>query len=239
MKRICLWSCPRNISTAMMYSFIQRPDTTAVDEPMYAHYLKTLNANHPGRDEVLHAQENDGEKVIAQIIMGNYTTPVVFFKQMTHHLLHVNTSFLQHTQNIIFIRNPAQIIASYAQVIPNVSLHDTGIEYQQNLFDHLTKNKWPCIILDSGELLKNPEAMLKKLCTRVGIEFFKDMLHWPAGPKKEDGIWAKYWYANVHKTTGFELQQTSKRPLPPHLEPLYHESKKYYDNLFQYSLKAD
>ena len=239
MKRICLWSSPRNISTAMMYSFAQRPDTTAVDEPLYAHYLRTFNTPHPGRDEILSAQENNGEKVIAEIIMGKYETPIVFFKQMTHHLLHVNTDFLQHTENIIFIRNPAQIIASYSQVVPNVSLHDTGIEYQQNLFNHHTKNNRPCIVLDSGELLKNPEQMLKKLCSQLDIEFYNEMLHWPAGPKHYDGVWAKYWYGNVHKTTGFQPQQTSNRRLPPHLEPLYLECKKYYDNLFQYSLKAE
>ena len=170
---------------------------------------------------------------------GENTYNVVFFKQMTHHLLHVSTDFLQHTENIIFIRNPAQIIASYSQVIPNVSLHDTGIEYQQNLFNHLTKNNWPCIVIDSGELLKNPKQMLKELCAKMDIEFCDEMLHWPAGAKKEDGVWAKYWYANVHKTTGFQLQQTSSRLLPKHLEPLYLESKKYYDNLFQYSLKAE
>lgn len=239
MKRICLWSSPRNISTAMMYSFAQRPDTTAVDEPMYAHYLKTFGATHPGRDEILNTQENDGEKVIANVIMGDYKTPLVFFKQMTHHLLHVNTDFLQHTENIIFIRNPSQIIASYSQIISNVTMHDTGIEYQFNLYNHLQKNNWPCIVLDSGELLKNPEAMLKKLCAALGIDFYEEMLHWIAGPKPYDGVWAKYWYDNVHKTTGFQLQQTSSRPLPPHLEPLYIESKKYYDSLFQYSLKAD
>ena len=64
------------------------------------------------------------------------------------------------------------------------------------------------------------------------------MLHWPAGPKKEDGVWAKHWYDNVHKSTGFEKQQTSSRALPGYLEQLYNESKIYYDELFQHSIKA-
>lgn len=211
----------------------------AVDEPLYAHYLKTFNAQHPGREEILSAMENDGEKVIANVIMGNYNKPVVFFKQMTHHLLHVNTQFLQHTLNVIFIRNPAQIIASYAQVVPDVSLHDIGVEYQHNLFIHLTANNLNCIVLDSGELMKNPELMLKKLCDTLDLEFCNEMMHWPAGPKPYDGVWAEYWYENVHKTTGFQVQQTSSRPLPEHLQPLYEESKAYYDKLYTHSLKAD
>ena len=37
--RIAMWSGPRNISTAMMRSFENRPDTVVIDEPFYAHYL--------------------------------------------------------------------------------------------------------------------------------------------------------------------------------------------------------
>lgn len=239
MKRICLWSSPRNISTAMMYSFAQRPDTTAVDEPMYAHYLSCFNTTHPGMDEVLASMESSGEKVISDVILGSYASSIVFFKQMTHHLLQLNTDFLDKTENIIFIRNPAQIIASYAQVVQEVSLHDIGIEYQYNLFNYLHEKNLSCTVLDSGELLKNPELILKKLCRKIEIVFFPEMLNWPAGPKSYDGVWAKYWYSNVHKTTGFEIQQTSQRPLPAHYEDLYLKSKKYYENLLQHSLKAD
>lgn len=239
MKRICLWSCPRNISTALMYSFAQRPDTVAVDEPMYAHYLNTTGAPHPGREEILCAMQNDGEKVVADVIMGSYNKPVVFFKQMTHHLLNVSTAFLEHTLNIIFIRNPAQIIASYAQVMPSVSLQDIGVEYQYHLFSYLAEKNLHCVVLDSGELMKNPERILTELCNSLGLAFLSEMMHWPAGPKPYDGIWARYWYENVHKTTGFEVQQTSSRPLPEHLQPLYRECRTYYDKLFTHSLKAD
>lgn len=53
--RIALWSGPRNISTALMYAFAQRADTTVVDEPLYAHYLSTSDARryHPGAEEVI------------------------------------------------------------------------------------------------------------------------------------------------------------------------------------------
>jgi hypothetical protein len=61
--RICLWSSPRNISTAMMYSFSQRPDTIVFDEPLYAHYLRATGVVHPGQEDILASQENDGSKV--------------------------------------------------------------------------------------------------------------------------------------------------------------------------------
>ena len=49
--KICLWSGPRNISTALMYSFAQRPQCKVFDEPLYAHYLSNISeetkAKHP------------------------------------------------------------------------------------------------------------------------------------------------------------------------------------------------
>ncbi len=237
-KRICLWSSPRNLSTALMYSFAQRPDTIALDEPLYAHYLWITGAGHPGREEVLQSQEPDGEKVIEKVLLAQYEEPVVFFKQMTHHLVSISSGFLGKMYNIIYIRNPAQIIASYAQVRTEVTMQDIGIAAQWQLFQKLQEAKFPCIVLDSGELLKDAENVLRQLCASLDIPFDAAMLQWPAGPKKEDGVWAKYWYANVHSSTRFEKQATSGRALAPHLQPLYEESKMYYDLLFPYSIKA-
>jgi hypothetical protein len=237
-KRINLWSSPRNISTAMMYSFAQRDDTIVADEPLYAHYLKTTGSNHPGKEEILQAQENDGEKVISKIILGDYDKPIVFFKQMTHHLVNISLDFLSQTKNIIFIRNPKQIIASYAQVRNEVSMQDVGIEKQWWLFNYLKENNLSCIVLDSNEILKSPQNVLQQLCTALQISFNEKMLHWPAGAKLYDGIWARYWYDNVHQSTGFEKQKTSERELPVYLESLYEECKIFYERLYPYSIKA-
>ena len=237
-KRICLWSSPRNLSTALMYSFAQRKDTIAIDEPLYAHYLRITDADHPGKEEILQSQEQDGEKVIQQNISGEYDKPVVFLKQMTHHLVDISTDFLSKTHNIIYIRDPKQIIASYAQVRKEVTMGDIGMAAQWQLYQFLQEKKYSCIVLDSAEILKNPEKVLTELCTALDIPFEPAMLHWQEGPKAEDGIWAKYWYSNVHRSTGFEKQPTSERPLPEYLEPLYKESKHYYDLLYPHSIKA-
>jgi hypothetical protein len=78
--------------------------------------------------------------------------------------------------------------------------------------------------------------VLQQLCERIGIPFQQSMLTWPAGPKPYDGVWAPHWYANVHRSTGFEQQPTSSRPLPDHLEELYHRAYFFYEKMLPFSL---
>jgi hypothetical protein len=229
MKCINLISSPRNISTALMYSFAQRPDTSVLDEPFYAHYLLASHAAHPGKEEVINSQPARVEDVLKQIYA--LKASVVFIKNMSHHLEVMDESFLENVVNIFFIRNPHQIIASYAQVIEKPIMRDIGMEYQYDLYQRLINKGLDPVVLDSGLLLQNPESILTKLCERVGIPFYEAMLRWPAGPKPYDGVWAPYWYANVHKSTGFEKQPTSSRALPPELEDLHRQANFFYEKL--------
>ncbi|MBC8046744.1 MAG: sulfotransferase family protein [Fimbriimonadaceae bacterium] len=215
----------------MMYSFAQRKDTTVVDEPFYANYLKTTGIDHPGKDEVLASQENDGKKVIENIILGGYDTQVVFFKQMTHHLIYLDLSFLHDMKNIMLIRDPKKVLYSYSKVIEQPTLEGIGIKKSFELYEYLEKYNAHYIIIDADNFLKDPEVTLRKICEGCEIEFDINMLHWQAGARKEDGVWAKYWYANVHQSTGFEKYKETEIILPQHLLSVYNEAKKYYDIL--------
>ena len=63
--RVAMWSGPRNISTAMMRAWENRPDTVVVDEPFYAAYLARTGLDHPGRDDVIASQPTDPAEVVA------------------------------------------------------------------------------------------------------------------------------------------------------------------------------
>ena len=191
-----------------MYSFAQRRDTKVFDEPLYAHYLLQSGTKHPARKQVLQSQENDGNKVVNNIILKTHA-PISFHKLMTHFLLNIDTRFLSVVSNIIFIRNPKEIIASYTKVIPNPKMEDIGVKKQYELYNHLDNIGKTPIVLDSKYLLKSPEIILNKLCDILAIPFDKNMLEWDKGARKEDGVWAKYWYQNIHNSTGF-LPYTKK-----------------------------
>ncbi len=236
MKRICIWSGPRNISTALMYSFAQRSDTTVVDEPLYAHYLTSTNAHeyHPGAEEVIADQENDGQKVIEEVIFGDYDTPVVFFKHMTHHLVDLDWSFMKDTINVILTRDPNDMLRSIVHQIPNPTMRDVGYAAHLELMEYLTGIGQQPMVIDSKEVLMNPRQKLTEICENIGIPFEENMLHWEAGTRPEDGIWAKHWYHNVHKSTSFQPYKAKTGPFPEGLRGLLVECEEFY-----FSLVAD
>ena len=238
MKIIHLISGPRNISTALMYSFAQRSDTKVVDEPFYGHYLRQTGAMHPGREEILQAMETDDRKVISRINQEAASTPVYFIKNMAHHLELTDFSFADSHVCVFLIREPAAILTSYHKVRSNPVLADIGLSFQKKMFDRLSANSHTPLVLDSEQVLLNPEAVLGKLCAGTGLPFEKSMLSWKSGPRIEDGIWAKYWYSNVHASTGFGLPSGKAEPLPESLTGVYEEAKPIYDYLYQFSIKA-
>ena len=236
-KRISLWSGPRNISTTLMYSFAQRDDCLVFDEPLYAHYLKNSEAKtyHPGVNQILKSQENDGEKVIQELLSCKKKS-VLFFKNMTHHLLDLDRSFLPKMTNVILTRNPVEMLPSFAEVIDQPELKDVGYQAHVELMDYFQENDIPFIVLDSTRVLKNPKEQLQQLCQSIGIPFQESMLSWKKGSRKEDGVWAPFWYKNVHNSTGFIKYSPKKEAFPEKLKPLLAECEPYYKSLKKFAL---
>ena len=178
--RICLWSGPRNISTALMYSFAQREDTLVLDEPLYAHYLasseKELVERHPVAQVILDTMENDGAKVV-EMMMGEFPSDVVFFKNMTHHLLKLDRSFLSKMINVFLTRHPKEMIASFAKVIPNPTIDDIGYARHTELLDYFETLNIKPIVIDSKRILLNPEKVLTQLCELIEIPFYKKICY--------------------------------------------------------------
>ena len=235
--RICLWSGPRNVSTALLYSFGQRADTRALDEPLYGHYLRVSGAEHPGRDEILPQMEQNGERVVRQTLLGPCDRPVLFVKSMAHHLVEMDRGFLSQLHNVLLIRDPEQMLPSLANQIPEPMLFDTGLAMQTELLDQLLALGQEPPILDSRLLQNHPEAVLPQLCAAVGIEWDPGMLAWPAGPRPFDGCWAPWWYRNVHRSTGFSAYQAKSDPFPARLQPLLEECRPHYERLLARALR--
>lgn len=246
--RLCLWSGPRNVSTALMYSFAQRADTRVFDEPLYAHYLARTPARayHPGAEEVLAAMDHDGERVVREVILqqptadvGGVEPKVLFFKHMTHHLVGLDLGFLEHTVNVLLTRDPRAMLASYARAVASPTLDDVGYRQHTELLAYLRSLGQEPPVLEASQLRSNPRAVLTELCERIGVAFDETMLRWAPGARSEDGVWAKYWYSSVHRSTGFMPDTAQPEPLPPHLEPLWRECVPYYEQLRRSAIGAE
>ena len=207
-RKIMLWSSPRNISTALMYSFAQREDTSVMDEPFYAYYLTHVNpsADHPGKDEILNSQSSNFSEIVTKMEEFN-ERDVLFVKNMTHHLAKTNFNFSRNWCHVILTRNPKSAYNSFKKVIKKPTVLDLGYKEQYSIALKLKEQNIPFYILTSEELLKSPQVELENLCDFLKIKFYKSMLNWDRGGIKEDGVWAKYWYENVHNSQGFHQKK--------------------------------
>lgn len=239
-KRINLWSGPRNVSTALMYSFAQRSDTQVVDEPFYAHYLSKVDVDHPGREDVLQSQPHNPGEVVDDLL-SQQEKEVLFIKNMAHHMIKMGDQLdvlLEKFVHVFLIRDPYEMLLSLSKNIPNPAMRDTAFEWQLHLFEKVQSRNKPLHVVDSRELLTNPRKVLTVLCDNLGIGFQKSMLSWETGAIAEDGVWAKYWYQSVHNSTKFKPYSPKTEPLPDRLRPIYEECKPIYDQLNQFSIKA-
>jgi len=238
-KPICLWSGPRNVSTALMYSFAQHNQVRVVDEPLYGHYLRISGADHPGRDDVIANMNCDGVAVVTGLLETASRNPTVhlFLKNMAHHLVALELDFLTRVRNVFLIRDPQQMLPSLVVQLPHATLADTGLQQQWQLYADLVAQGQQPVVLDARELLLDPEGVLRQLCERIGLPFRSAMLRWPAGPLPEDGIWAQHWYQAVHQSTGFAAYR-AKDDFAVGLEPLLAACKPWYDKLVAHAICA-
>jgi hypothetical protein len=222
-----------------MYSFAQRDDVRVVDEPLYGHYLHVSGAEHPGREEIVRAMNCDGDAVMRDLIeqSGKSADTTLFVKHMAHHLVQIDLQFLERCSNIFLIRDPREMLPSLTVQLPHATLDDTGLKKQWQLLQDLRSNGQRTIVLDSRELLLDPEAVLRQLCNKLDLTFEQGMLRWCSGPRSEDGIWAKHWYQAVHKSTGFS-DYKAKTHFPVALETLLDECLPWYDKLFALAIRA-
>ncbi len=238
--RIAMWSGPRNISTALMRSFGSRPDTAVSDEPLYAHYLGVTGVQHPGRDEIIAAQENDWRKVTETLIGPAPGGRAIWYqKHMAHHLLPVmGREWLDRLTHAFLIREPDEMLASLLRTYPKAGLADTGLLQQWEIFERVAGHlgRAPPVVL-SSDVLRNPRTMLTKLCEALGVAFLPAMLSWAPGRRDTDGVWAPHWYAAVEASTGFEPWRPKAATLPSSQGPLLAECQGWYEKLQQHRLK--
>ncbi len=239
--RIAMWSGPRNLSTAMMRSWENRGDCFVSDEPFYAHYLAETRFDHPLSDEVIADGETDWRKVAAAMV-GDIPDqqPIWYQKHMCHHMLaHIDHDWMSGLVHAFLIRDPAQVVASYLRSRDTVSAEEIGLPQEVRLFDEVCDRfGFAPPVIDADDFLAAPESHLRALCTHFSIPFRESMLHWPAGPRDSDGIWAPHWYASVWKSTGFEPPQPCHIALEGEAAKVADSCRPLYEKLHSHRIRT-
>lgn len=223
----------------MMRAWDARPDTVVVDEPLYAHYLEGTGRDHPGREDIIEAYQTNWRRVVDRLTGPVPEGASIFYqKHMAHHLLpEIERDWILDLQNAFLIRDPAEMLTSLIDVLPNPTIRDTGLEQQWHLFERIrdaTGTSPP--VIDSRDVLKDPSTVLAKLCDALGVPYLETMLSWPAGRRESDGIWAEYWYDTVEQSTTFKPYEPKETDVPDRLEGLLSECRQYYDRLSTHRL---
>jgi len=218
--RIAMWSGPRNLSTALMRSFGNRRDTAVEDEPLYANYLAATGLEHPGREEVLRAQDPDAASVIRRLVGPVPGGRRIWYqKHMSHHLREgledLVPGWLDRLRHAFLVRDPARVIASFSKVVAAPTPEDLGLPQQLRLLERLRSQGLDPPVLDAADIRRDPRGTLSELCGRLGISFDEAMLAWPPGPRDTDGVWAKHWYASVERSIGFAPPEEGPPPKIP------------------------
>jgi len=233
--RIAMWSGPRNISTAMMRSFGARSDCAVTDEPFYGAFLKTTGIPQPMADEVIADMDCDWDSV-ARTMRGPVPgdKPIWYQKHMPHHMVaDISIADFPDHRHAFLIRDPARVVASYAAKRVEVSADDLGYERQLEYVDQAAQmsGKAP-IVLDSADILSDPERYLQALCAGLEIAWDAGMLNWETGVRDTDGIWAPHWYNRVIETTGFGPPDSKPiQELGPNEQCVAEESRPFYERL--------
>lgn len=229
-----MWSGPRNISTALMRAWGNRPDAFVTDEPLYAHYLQVTGLPHPGAEEVIRCHDPDWRRVVAWLtgdVPGGKT--LWYQKQMAHHLLpQIDRGWLSQVTNCFLIRDPREMLTSLLHFIPVPTLADTGLPQQVEIFRLVQKQlgRTPAVV-DARDVLDHPREVLTKLCAALDVEFTEAMLSWAPGLRPTDGVWAKHWYKEVEQTTSFRPYKPKAAVLPEELYDVYEQCIPLFEEL--------
>jgi hypothetical protein len=222
-----------------MYAFGNRPDFDIVDEPFYAAYLQKTGIIHPMRDEVIASQPVDPNEVIDNLLNKKYDRRFHRYqKHMTQHILDdFDLTWMKKFTNIFLIRHPARVIKSFGEKLNNASFSDIGFKNQLHLFNYASQIGQKPIIIDSFDIRKNPRSALEGLCNEIGVKFIPEMLAWPKGGHKSDGVWARHWYGAVHLSEGFSGEEGGLPNLNADQSEVSNDALPYYRALEENKLK--
>ncbi|MDQ3145344.1 MAG: sulfotransferase family protein [Actinomycetota bacterium] len=211
---LALWALPRTASTAFERMMIERGDHTVVDEPFSLHYYFGAEKVSGRFAEV--APASRPPDIVARLEDAAIRRPV-FLKDMAYHVAAMATPrFMDRFVSTFLIRDPASALPSLARKWPDFTSEETGYEAVARLVELEEGRGRPVVVIDSDDLCRRPEDVVRAWCVRMGIDFVPRSMEWAAGMRPEWELWPD-WYEATARTTGF--RPPVDRPAPTSHDP--------------------
>jgi len=189
------------------------------------------------REEVLSALGANWEPVVEEVLLGSCPTPVQFVKHMCHHLVgDVSLDWVgdPSMRHVFLLRDPAEQIPSMQRDLGVIDEAGLGYDRQLELFQSATSP----VVIDSRDLLNDPERIMRLLCVELGLDYDPCMVEWSPGRHESYGVWAPYWYTNVETSTGFQPWKPKEAPFPEELQDLLNWAEPMYRQMHAVRLGA-
>jgi hypothetical protein len=206
---LMLWGAPRSRSTAFFRMMAERGDFVMVHEPFsylaefgYASIAGERITSAGDLTGALGALARNGRVFVKETTGRRY--PEVLAGQ------HCLRTGAVHT---FLIRHPRETIISRHALDRAAGRDAYGFESLYEIFTAVSRltGQVPAVI-DAGDLLTRPAAIIRAYCSRAGIDFRPAALTWQPSDQPE---WqpSRRWHAEVAASTGFT--RTPARPAAP------------------------
>jgi Sulfotransferase domain len=244
MKILVLWATPRSTSTAFEWMMRSRGDMSCFHEPFG-------EAWHLGEDALWPRIKSDSPRTkgltfdsVWQDLQAAAVKGPVFSKEFPHYTDHMWTDkFLSHFNHSFLIRDPAKVATSMYTNWPDFLLKEIGFVEQRELFDRCCDDlgKVPPVI-DSDDLLKNPQGIVKSYCNAVGIPYIKEALSWKP-IRRDEVLWydGGSWHENVRNSDGLKTLPRDYIDIseaPDRVREIYDIILPHYQHLYAHRLKT-
>ncbi|MGI9451234.1 MAG: sulfotransferase family protein [Geminicoccaceae bacterium] len=243
-KILALWAVPRSTSTAFEWMMRQRGDMTCFHEPFGEAWYQGENPLWPrATPDSVRTSGLTLESVLEKLKAKAAEGPV-FSKDFPHYIDHMWTDGMLDLFNHSFlIRDPAKTITSMFDKWPDFNPKEVGFAEQRALFDRLCDRYGkPPPVIDSDDLLEDPERMVEVWCQAVGIPFMPKALRWEPGARDEVSWWdGGSFHANLRGSDGLKPQKRRYVDIgdaPDRVKEVYENVLPHYQHLYAHRLSV-
>lgn len=244
-KILALWATPRSTSTAFEWMMRMRGDMACFHEPFGEAWYQGEDARWPRiKADSLRTPGLTFDSVWQSLKDAAQKGPT-FSKDFPHYIKHLwSDAFLDYFDHSFLIRDPAKVTTSMAKHWPDFHLEETAFVEQRELFDRLSDRfgEAPAVI-DSDDLLENPQGIVAAYCHAVGIPFIAEALSWEPGDRSEVSWYnGGSWHANLRDSDGLKAQPRRYVDISQssdHVKQIYEIVLPHYQHLHQHRLTVN